>query len=124
MSLAVFKGDVLERGVQAEHFRFVWDGVRIKSVYRFDRGETIKAEELQAKATSRSTSLDVCSRAVAWLSALAAVVSVRTAVGDCRVGGGKEFGARQPDARADGKPIGADESVSRRAVLSVCPEGS
>lgn len=44
--LAVFNGDVLNRSVQAEHFRFVWDGVRIKSVYRFDKGETIKAEEL------------------------------------------------------------------------------
>lgn len=44
--LAVFNGDVLERSVQAEHFRFIWDGVRIKSVYRFDKGETIKADEL------------------------------------------------------------------------------
>jgi hypothetical protein len=44
--LAVFKGDVLARSVQAEHFRFVWDGERIRSVYRFDKGETIAAEEL------------------------------------------------------------------------------
>jgi hypothetical protein len=44
--LAVFKGDVLQRTVQAEHFRFVWDGERIRSVYRFDKGEKISAEEL------------------------------------------------------------------------------
>jgi hypothetical protein len=37
---------------------------------------------------------------------------------DCRVGGGTESGARQPDAPADGKPIGAAESISRRAVLN------
>jgi len=41
-------------------------------------------------------------------------------VGDCRVDAGKESkesGARQPDARADGKLIGADEFLSHRAVL-------
>jgi hypothetical protein len=74
-------------------------------------------DRLQAKATSRSAYLDMCSRAVAWLSPSAVVVSARTAMDDCRVDAGKESGAHQPDAQADGKPIGTDESLSRRAVL-------
>src|ERR1700730_5215208 len=81
------------------------------------RRSELPMDRLQAKATSRSAYLDMCSRAVAWLSASAAVVSARTAADDCRVGGGKEFGAHRPGARADGKPIDADESLSRRAVL-------
>jgi hypothetical protein len=44
--LAIFNGDVLERSVQAEHFRFVWDGVRVKSVYSFDKAEKFWAEDL------------------------------------------------------------------------------
>lgn len=50
--LAIFNGDVLERSVQAEHFRFVWDGARIRSVYSFDKGATIKAEDLFKDATA------------------------------------------------------------------------
>ena len=61
-----------------------------------------------APVSSGPAGVRECSRAVAWLSPLAAVVSARTAVDDCRVGGGKESGAYQPDARADGKPTGAE----------------
>jgi hypothetical protein len=46
--IAIFNGAVLERSVQAEHFRFVWDGARIKSVYNFVNAATIKADELFA----------------------------------------------------------------------------
>ncbi|BCH05359.1 hypothetical protein MesoLj131b_73580 (plasmid) [Mesorhizobium sp. 131-2-5] len=44
--VAIFNGDVLARSVQAEHFRFVWDGHRIKSVYSFDKGENFRADDL------------------------------------------------------------------------------
>src|SRR5215831_2061642 len=44
--LAIFNGDVLERSVQAEHFRFVWDGQRVRSVYSFDKGENFRADDL------------------------------------------------------------------------------
>lgn len=44
--VAIFNGDVLERSVQAEHFRFVWDGRRVKSVYSFDKGENFSADDL------------------------------------------------------------------------------
>jgi hypothetical protein len=44
--VAIFSGDVLERSVQAEHFRFVWDGRRVKSVYSFDKGEDFRADDL------------------------------------------------------------------------------
>src|ERR1700730_1582857 len=81
------------------------------------RRSELPMDRLQAKATSRSAYLDMCSRAVAWLSASAGVVSGRRAASDLRVGGGRDFGAPQPDARAYGKPIGADESLPRRAVL-------
>jgi hypothetical protein len=40
--IAIFSGTVLERSVQAEHFRFVWDGTRIKSVYNFASAATIR----------------------------------------------------------------------------------
>src|ERR1700694_2091456 len=81
------------------------------------RRSELPMDRLQAKATSRLTSLDVCSRAVAWLSALAAVVSARTAADDCQADAGKGSGARQPGARAGGKPIDAAESLSHRPVL-------
>lgn len=47
--LAVFKADVLERSLQAEHFRFVWDGAKIKSVYSFNSAETLSPEQIFAK---------------------------------------------------------------------------
>jgi hypothetical protein len=39
-------GDLLEKSVQAEHFRFVRDGRRVKSVYSFDKGENFRADNL------------------------------------------------------------------------------
>jgi hypothetical protein len=32
--------------LQAEHFRFLWDGRRMKSVYSFDKGENFRANDL------------------------------------------------------------------------------
>jgi hypothetical protein len=52
--VTIFKGDVLERSVQAEHFRFVWDGRRVKSVYSFDKGENFLAEDLFKDAVMRA----------------------------------------------------------------------
>lgn len=46
ISLAVFDGGVLERSVQSEHFRFVWDGVRIKSIYSFQDAVTLSPEQV------------------------------------------------------------------------------
>lgn len=46
--LAVFTGAVLERSLQAEHYRFVWDGSKVKSVYSFNRGESIAPEDIFA----------------------------------------------------------------------------
>lgn len=44
--LAVFTGDVLERSLQAEHFRFVWDGSAVKSVYSFNSAQTLLPEAI------------------------------------------------------------------------------
>jgi hypothetical protein len=52
--VAIFTGDVLERSVQAEHFRLVWDGRRIKSVYSFDKGENFRADDLFKAAVMKA----------------------------------------------------------------------
>ncbi|MEQ7874267.1 RES family NAD+ phosphorylase [Sphingomonas sp. ASV193] len=44
--LAVFNGEVLQRSLQAEHFKFVWDGANIRSVYSFSDGATLVPEEV------------------------------------------------------------------------------
>jgi hypothetical protein len=44
--LAVFTGDVLERSLQSEHFRFVWDGSKVKSVYSFNNAKALSPEEI------------------------------------------------------------------------------
>jgi hypothetical protein len=49
--LAVLNGEVLERSVQADHFRFAWDGERIRSLYSFSgQGTVIAAEALGGPA--------------------------------------------------------------------------
>lgn len=52
--IAIFNGEVLERSVQAEHFRFVWDGQRVKSVYSFDKGENFRADDLFKDAVMKA----------------------------------------------------------------------
>jgi hypothetical protein len=44
--LAVFDGSLLEPSVQGAHYRFVWDGKVIKSVYDFSSGEEISRGDL------------------------------------------------------------------------------
>ncbi|UUY01306.1 RES family NAD+ phosphorylase [Sphingomonas sp. J315] len=49
--LAVLNSGVLERSVQADHFRFVWDGARILSLYSFSgQGTVIAADALSGPA--------------------------------------------------------------------------
>lgn len=48
-ALAIFQADVLGRTVQSEHYRFVWDGQRIVSVYDFTTGAEIDRDELMAE---------------------------------------------------------------------------
>jgi hypothetical protein len=45
-AIAVLRGETLGRAVQGEHFRFVWDGTRIKTLYAFKDGVTIQPELL------------------------------------------------------------------------------
>jgi hypothetical protein len=46
--LAILNGSVLNRSVQADHFRFVWNGERIESLYSFSgEGSIIDAEALR-----------------------------------------------------------------------------
>jgi hypothetical protein len=44
--LALFDAALLERSVQQTHYRFVWDGTVIKSVYDFGSGVEVKREDL------------------------------------------------------------------------------
>lgn len=53
-ALAVFNGGVLERTVQAEHYRFIWDGKTIVTVYDFQTGENIPRDELMAEFDARA----------------------------------------------------------------------
>lgn len=47
--IAVFDGALLPRAVQGAHYRFVWDGEKIKSIYDFsDEGKEILRRELLA----------------------------------------------------------------------------
>lgn len=51
--LSVFDAALLERSVQATHYRFVWDGTVVKSVYDFGTGREIKRGDLLVDDTSR-----------------------------------------------------------------------
>jgi hypothetical protein len=44
--IVVFRGSSLGRTVQAEHFRFLWDGVAIRKIYNFGDGSSHLAEEI------------------------------------------------------------------------------
>jgi hypothetical protein len=44
--IAILNGQALGRAVQEEHFRFVWDGQRIKTLYAFRDGLVILPERL------------------------------------------------------------------------------
>lgn len=51
--VAVFDAAPLGRSVQSTHYRFVWDGKVIKSVYDFNTGKEIKRSELLAESNGR-----------------------------------------------------------------------
>jgi hypothetical protein len=46
--LSVFDGSVLGRALQGAHYRFVWDGKTVKSIYDFTKGDTILRDDLLA----------------------------------------------------------------------------
>lgn len=46
--VSVFDGAVLGRAVQGAHYRFVWDGSFVKSIYDFGKGDTILRGDLFA----------------------------------------------------------------------------
>lgn len=51
--IAVFDAALLERSLQRTHYRFVWDGTVIKSVYDFGSGWEIKREDLVPGSSGR-----------------------------------------------------------------------
>jgi hypothetical protein len=44
--ISVFDGTVLGRAVQGAHYRFVWDGKTVKSIYDFSKGDAILRDAL------------------------------------------------------------------------------
>jgi hypothetical protein len=51
--LAVFDGSLLPRAMQGAHYRFVWDGQKIKSIYDFSDGKEILRGALLASDIGR-----------------------------------------------------------------------
>lgn len=51
--LAVFDGTLLPRAIQGAHYRFVWDGQKIKSIYDFSDGNEILRGALLAPYIGR-----------------------------------------------------------------------
>lgn len=51
--LSVFRGDVLGQSIQSTHYKFVWDGRSINSVYDFTSGETYRPDDIRATAAER-----------------------------------------------------------------------
>ncbi|HDZ74952.1 MAG TPA: RES domain-containing protein [Aurantimonas coralicida] len=47
MCVSVLTGRVLERAVQRDHFKFVWDGSRVSVVYSFGSGAEYRSEDLR-----------------------------------------------------------------------------
>ncbi|WP_291834056.1 RES family NAD+ phosphorylase [Brevundimonas sp.] len=45
-AISVLRGETLGRAVQGEHFRFVWDGEKIKALYAFKDGVTVSPDAL------------------------------------------------------------------------------
>jgi RES domain-containing protein len=52
--LCVFDGSVLGRALQGAHYRFVWDGKTVKSIYDFTKGETILRDDLLAASLGKN----------------------------------------------------------------------
>ncbi len=45
---SVFRGAALDRTVQADHFKFIWDGERMSEIYSFSSGEAFTPDQLRA----------------------------------------------------------------------------
>jgi len=52
--LSVFDGSILGRALQGAHYRFVWDGKYVQSLYDFSKGETILRDELLAASLGKN----------------------------------------------------------------------
>jgi hypothetical protein len=52
--IAVFDGTVLGRALQGAHYRFVWDGKTVKSIYDFSKGDTILRDDLLAASPGKN----------------------------------------------------------------------
>ncbi len=50
MCVSVLTGQVLERAVQRDHFKFVWDGSRVSVVYSFGSGAEYQSDDLRGSA--------------------------------------------------------------------------
>ncbi len=46
---AVLNGDCLERAIQGDHYRFVWNGKEVKELYSFAKGDVIDPKDLQSE---------------------------------------------------------------------------
>lgn len=52
--ISVFDGTVLGRALQGAHYRFVWDGKTVKSIYDFSKGDTILRDDLLAASLGKN----------------------------------------------------------------------
>ncbi len=48
--VAILNREVLGRAVQGDHFRYVWDGQRIRSLYGFRDGVTLQPDDLRSSS--------------------------------------------------------------------------
>ena len=44
---AILNGECLERAIQGDHYRYVWDGKQVTELYSFAQGDVINPEDLQ-----------------------------------------------------------------------------
>ena len=49
--IAIIRGETLEKAVQGDHFRFVWDGNSIKTLYAFSNGMALRSDHLKGAET-------------------------------------------------------------------------
>jgi hypothetical protein len=49
--VSVLRGEALEKAVQGDHFKYVWDGRRVRCVYSFGSGREFLPDELGGQAT-------------------------------------------------------------------------
>jgi hypothetical protein len=45
--VCVFRGEVLAQAVQRDHFKFVWDGIRVSSIYSFGTGAEYHPDDVR-----------------------------------------------------------------------------